>query len=141
MIVHVRRHVRRNVRGEPEDIVETGIDVTAQRQADEASRRAVYRYDNVFRAMAVSFWELDFAPVGVIVQRLQQSGVRDLAAYFAAHPEFVREMIRGTRIIDVNDQSVLLFGRGDKQEVLANLEVYWPEASFPVYAASVVAAY
>jgi PAS domain-containing protein len=43
-------------------------------------------------------------------------------------------------VIDVNDLSVSMFGRGDKKEMLAGLEPYWPEASFPVYAAAVVAA-
>jgi PAS domain S-box-containing protein len=141
VLVRVKRVVRRGARGEPAEILETGIDVTPRRQAEEAFRRAQYRYDNIFRAMAVSFWELDFAPVGAKVQALLDAGVTDLGAYFASHAEFVREMIRSTRIIDVNDQSVLLFGRGDKQEMLAGLEPYWPEESFPVYAASVVAAY
>jgi len=45
-----------------------------------------------------------------------------VAHYFAEHPEFVHEMIRATRVIDVNDQSVSLLGRGDKQEMLGTLE-------------------
>jgi C4-dicarboxylate-specific signal transduction histidine kinase len=90
--------------------------------------------------MAVSFWELDFTAVGAMVQRLVRRGVGDLAGYFAAHPEFVREMIRATRVLDVNDQSVQLLGRGDKREMLAGLEPYWPDASQHVYAESVVAA-
>ena len=90
--------------------------------------------------MAVSFWELDFTAVGGMVQRLIRAGVSDLTAYFAANPAFVREMIRATQVIDVNDLSVSMFGRGKKEEMLASLEPYWPEASFPVYAAAVVAA-
>ena len=33
-----------------------------------------------------------------------------------------------------------MFGRGQKEEMLASLEPYWPEASFRVYAAAVAAA-
>jgi PAS domain S-box-containing protein len=127
------------VRGSDE-ILETAINVSAQRRAEEALKRAEHRYYNVFQAMAVSFWELDFSAVGVMVQRLIRGGVADLSSYFSEHPEFVREMIRATRVLDVNDQSVLLLGRGDKQEMLAGLGPYWPDASLPVYAASVVAA-
>ncbi len=126
-------------RGEAE-IVETAIDVSAQRHAEDALKRAEHRYYNVFQAMAVSFWELDFTPVGAMVRRLLRSGTTDLSRYFTEHPEIVREMIRATRVIDVNDQSVQLFGRGDKQEMLAGLEPYWPPASQHVYAESVVAA-
>ena len=126
-------------RGEAE-IVETAIDVSAQRHAEDALKRAEHRYYNVFQAMAVSFWELDFTPVGAMVRRLLRSGTTDLSRYFTEHPEIVREMIRATHVIDVNDQSVQLFGRGDKQEMLAGLEPYWPPASQHVYAESVVAA-
>lgn len=122
------------------EIVETAIDVSAQRYAEEALKRAEHRYYNVFQAMAVSFWELDFTRVGALVQQLLRSGTTDLSRYFAEHPEIVREMIRATRVIDVNDQSVQLFGRGDKKEMLASLEPYWPLASQHVYAESVVAA-
>jgi signal transduction histidine kinase len=132
--------VRRDSHGVPLDIIETGIDVTAQRRAEEALSRAEHRYYNVFQAMAVSFWELDFAPVGAMVRKLVASGVSDLAKYFAEHPGFVREMIRATRVVDLNDQSVRMFGRGDKQEMLADLNRYWPDDSMPVYAASVLAA-
>jgi len=141
LTVRAAWHLRRDERGEPIDVVETGVDMTAQQQAEEALRRAEHRYTNVFRAMDVSFWELDFSPVNILVQQLMSSGVQDLAAYCMANPDFVREMIRTTRIIDVNERTVQLFGRGDKAEMLANLEVFWPESSYPVYAASVIAAY
>jgi len=124
----------------PAGFLETAIDVSDQRRAEEALKRAEHRYYNVFQAMAVSFWELDFTAVGAMVQRLIRRGVGDLAAYFAQHPEFVREMIRATRVLDVNEQSVQLLGRGDKEEMLAGLEPYWPDASQHVYAESVVAA-
>jgi PAS domain S-box-containing protein len=140
LTVRLKKHVRRDGHGAPIEIIETGIDVTTQRRAEEAQSRAEHRYYNVFQAMAVSFWELDFTPVGAMVRRLRDSGISDLVRHFADHPAFVREMIRATRVVDVNDQSVRMFGRGDKQEMLADLNRYWPDASMPVYAASVVAA-
>lgn len=108
--------------------------------AEEALRESEYRYRNLFQAMAASFWELDFTPVGAMLRDLRKQGVSDYAAYFAEHPEFVREMMRATRVIDVNDQTVALFGRGDKVELLQSLDVYWPEESNHVYAASVMSA-
>jgi PAS domain S-box-containing protein len=122
------------------EIVETGADVSVEKRLGDALSRAEHRYYNVFRAMAVSFWELDFTAVGGMVERLRRAGETDLPAYLAANPEFVRKLIRATQVIDVNDLSVSMFGRGDKKEMLAGLEPYWPEASFPVYAAAVVAA-
>lgn len=110
------------------------------RSAEQKLAESEYRYRNLFQAMAASFWELDFTPVGAMVRELRAQGVNDYAAYFAEHPEFVRKMMHATRVIDVNDQTVALFGRGDKAELLCPLDVYWPESSNHVYAASVVAA-
>ncbi|MDO9489456.1 MAG: PAS domain S-box protein, partial [Sphingomonadaceae bacterium] len=138
--VEARWSVRRDATGEIIEIIETGRDVTARREVEEALRRSEYRYRNLFQAMAASFWEIDFAPIGDMLRDLRTSGVTDFAAYFAAHPGYVREMIRATRVIDVNDQSLVLFGRGDKQELLRDLEPFWPDESLPVFAASVLAA-
>jgi signal transduction histidine kinase len=106
----------------------------------EALRRSEHRYRNIFQAMSVAFWELDFFPVGDMLRDLRASGVKDFAGHFAAHPQFVRAMMRATRIVDINDQALAIFGRGDKAEMMADLESYWPAASTPVYAASVIAA-
>ncbi|MEH6676642.1 PAS domain-containing sensor histidine kinase [Phenylobacterium sp.] len=111
-----------------------------QSETEAALRRSEHRYRNLFQAMAASFWELDFFPVGDMLRSLRKQGVADYAAYFADNPGFVRDMMRATRVVDVNDQAVALFGRGDKAELLADVEPFWPEASTPVFAASVIAA-
>jgi len=99
-----------------------------------------HRYRNLFAAMAASFWECDFFPVGDMLRDLKRAGVSDFAGHFATHPEFVRDMMRATRVVDVNDHSVNLFGRGEKAELLTSVEPFWPESSNAVYAASVIAA-
>jgi signal transduction histidine kinase len=110
------------------------------KSAEEALRESEYRYRNLFQAMAASFWELDFSGVGAMLRRARTEGVKDYANHFAANPHFVREMMRATLVLDVNDQTVRLFGCGDKAELLAPLDTFWPEESNHVYAASVLAA-
>jgi signal transduction histidine kinase len=107
---------------------------------DQALRESEYRYRNLFQAMAAAFWELDFSGIGAMLRKLKTEGVRDYHAHFARHPEFVREMMRATRVLDVNEQSVTLFGKGDKKDLLTTVEPFWPEGSNAVFAASVVAA-
>lgn len=111
-----------------------------EQSAEEALRESEYRYRNLFQAMAASFWELDFSGVGAMLRQARAEGVKDYAAHFAANPAFVREMMRATRVLDVNDQTVALFGRGNKAELLTSLDTFWPEVSNHVYAASVLAA-
>lgn len=97
-----------------------------------------YKYRNLFQAMAASFWELDFSGVGAMLRELRAKGVKDYAAYFAANPAFVRDMMRATKVLDVNDQTVTLFGRGDKQALLTTVEPFWPDSSNDAFAASVI---
>lgn len=125
---------------QPEQFVGALIDVTERRASETALRNSEFRYRNIFRAMAVSFWELDFSGVGAMLRTLRKSGVQDLAAYFADHHDFVRDMMRATKVVDVNDYAVMLQGRGDKKEMLGSVEPFWPEGSTSVYAASVIAA-
>jgi PAS domain S-box-containing protein len=133
--------LRRDIAGGPVDIVETSRDLTEVRRTEEDLARVQYQYQNLFQASVASFWELGFAEVGSAVGALIKSGVVDLRAYFRDNPNIVRQMIRATRIIDVNEQTLEMFGNGDRDAVLRSLDPYWPDESLGVFAESVVAAF
>jgi len=135
--INVVAHFRRD-EGSDGRFIGAMMDVTERQSVEERLRYSEHRYRNLFGAMAASFWELDFAPVTGMLRGLKKSGVQDFRAYFDAHPEFVREMMRNSRVIDVNDETVKLFGRGDKAELLTNVEHFWPEESTHVYAESIL---
>jgi len=138
LVVEARWTLRRDAAGQPHEIIETARDITERRETEAALRHSEYRYRNLFQAMAASFWELDFRPVGQMLRELKKSGVSDYAAYFAANPAFVRQMMHATRVLAVNEESVKLFGNGDAQALLGPTDRYWPEDNTEVYAASVV---
>jgi signal transduction histidine kinase len=98
-----------------------------------------YSYRNLFDAMAASFWELDFSEVRQMLRDLRKSGVADPESYFAGNPDFVRAMMAATRVVNVNERTVKLFGRGSKAEMFGDLERFWPSESTSVFAGSVVA--
>ena len=135
----VLQMVGRFLEEKPEQFVGALSDITRRRKDEEALRISEFHYRNMFAAMAASFWELDFSGVTPILKDLRKQGIKDFTGYFAANPDVVREMTRATRVIDVNDQTVALFGRGDKAEMLGNVEPYWTDVSLQVYAQSVVA--
>ncbi|MBX3456339.1 ATP-binding protein [Ferrovibrio sp.] len=139
LVVYTRWALQRDAAGLPARIVESAFAVGSVGQA-EALRASEYRYRNLFQAMAASFWEIDFTPVGAMLRELRAEGVTDFAAYFRKHPEFVREMMRVSRIIDVNDQTVALFADGDRSKMNLPLDAFWPDESIHVYAESVLAA-
>ena len=114
------------------------IDITERKQAEEALRRSEQRYQNLFQAMAVAFFELDFSGVGDLLRGLRASGVTDFRQHFRENPEVVRQFMRATRIVDVNDQTVALFGQGSREGLRDNVEPFWPEASTQAYAESIL---
>jgi PAS domain S-box-containing protein len=72
--------LRREDADEGSEIIETATDITALQGAEEALKRVEHRYYNMFQAMSVSFWELDFSAVGQMVQKLTRTGVGNLGS-------------------------------------------------------------
>ncbi|MDQ8029989.1 MAG: ATP-binding protein [Brevundimonas sp.] len=122
------------------ETIEIGRDITGQRAVEDRLKRSELRYSSLFQAMAAAFWELDFSPVGGMLMALKGEGVEDLPRYFDENPAFVREMMRRTRVVDVNDTTLSLFGIGAREHLAGSVEPYWPESSSAVYAAAVKAA-
>jgi PAS domain S-box-containing protein len=137
VVVKAKWSLRKDSEGKPIDIVETSRDITDIRRSEEAFARMRYQYQNLFQASVASFWELEFSAVTQLLRALQQSGVTDLAQYFNDNPDFVREMVRATRILDVNERTVTMFGR--REDIVQSLDPFWPDESLPVFAASVLA--
>jgi PAS domain S-box-containing protein len=139
-LVQVHWSLRQDSAGNAVGVMETAQDISATRAIELKLKESEYRYRNLFQAMAASFWELDFTIVGAKVRELLRSGVVDLEAYFSSHPETVWEYLHDTKIIDVNDHTIRLFGRGNRDEMLGPSSKYWPESSIQTYARCVAAA-
>lgn len=138
--IDARWSLSRGVDGRPSQIVETGRDITERRAAEKAIRLNEYRFRNLFQAMAVAFWEIDFRGVGDLLIPLKEQGVTDLRAHLSAQPDLVREAMRRARVLDVNERTMALFGAPREEIVGADVERYWPEASFPVFIEALVGA-
>jgi PAS domain S-box-containing protein len=134
--------VARALVDEPQSLQFAGaiMDVTARKATELALQHSEQRYQDLFQAMAVSLWELDYSLANDMLRALHKSGVVDFAKYFRENPDAIRELMRRTRVVDVNDQTVKLFGRGSKEELLTNLESFLPEESWDSYIAGVVSA-
>jgi PAS domain S-box-containing protein len=131
--------LRRDRNGEPKDIVETCVDVTAARNVQEALRQAESRYLNLFRAAATLFCELEVSEPLRMIRQLRKARVRNLSRYLDEHHQFVRDLIRATRILAVSERAITLFGRGSGEMPLESLEQLWPHASTGAFAEGVIA--
>lgn len=98
------------------------------------------RYRNMFQAMAVAFWDLDFTGVGAMLRKWKASGVTDLRRYLFDNPHLVREAMAATRARDVNEKAVQLFRGASREALLGPIDRFWPPQSEWVYVESVIAA-
>jgi PAS domain S-box-containing protein len=89
--------------------------------------------------MAVAFFEVDYTSSGQLLRALRDAGVEDFRRYFKENPSFIGDIMRATRIIEVNDRTVALFGRGSKEELLTSVDCFWPEESLQDYVEAVLA--
>ena len=138
--IDVRWSVLRGPDSAPRQIVETGRDVTDQRRNEAAIRLGDYRFRNLFEAMAVAFWEIDFKPVAPLLLPLRDAGIVDLRTYLLERPELVREMMAAARVLDVNAKTLEMVGAAAKEEIVGSgTGRFWPEESLPVFVESIIA--
>ncbi|TWB71850.1 PAS domain S-box-containing protein [Nitrospirillum amazonense] len=103
-------------------------DLTAQHETIAALKLATARNTNLFEAMAVSFWDMDFQAAAAAVRQKAAEGITDMAAYFAANPEYVRWLQGQVRVVATNPRTLDMF-RATSQADFADIARYWPDAS------------
>ncbi len=120
------------------DQLQALIDSLGQRLADlnrsnQALRESEERYRLVFESSPVSIWEEDFSGVKAFMDDLKREGVADIEAYFARHPETVRQCADRIRILDVNQAALALHQAANREELLAGLAGTFTSESFDTF--------
>ena len=96
--------------------------------ANAELRASERRYRHIFENTGVSIWEEDFSRIKTAIDALKAQGVRDLGAYMAEHPDFVRQIVGLVQVVDVNSATLRLLGGGSKEALLAARRgLYTPE--------------
>jgi PAS domain S-box-containing protein len=122
IVVQMKWHLRYDPQGDPNCIIETGIDVTAQRR--ETSEQ---RYRNLFHFVPIALIQLDRTELAHVFETLKAQGVDDLARYIEDHPEFTEFAMNSIRIREVNRRTVALFGAEHAGQMLGPVTRLWTE--------------
>ncbi len=91
-------------------------------------------YRKLFETNAVSIWVEDFSEVRSMLESLKADGITDPDTYFRKHPEFVRKAAGAIRILDVNRETLRLYGADTKDQLLSSLEAVFSPASYRGFA-------
>lgn len=91
--------------------------VAAQRLRDESAAYA----RSLFERSPVSLWVEDFSAVRALLQSIRARGITDFATFIKVHPEFVTRCMQEIRVVDVNRETLRMFGAPDLQTLLGSL--------------------
>ncbi len=69
----------------------------------------------------ISFWEEDFSGIKKIFDGLRSQGVTDLMSYLDEHPAEIESAMDSIKVMDVNLQTLEMFGAMSKDELIAHL--------------------
>jgi PAS domain S-box-containing protein len=121
----------------PRGILETSNDVSHREDSDRANHRSEIRYRTIFETAVVSILECDISKVRHRTMALRKD--TPIEQYLRDHPEFVREAIGLMHVVDVNDASVRMFGVRGKDDLVGNIDRFWPVESERVFARAMIA--
>jgi diguanylate cyclase (GGDEF)-like protein len=93
-------------------------DVTPQVQATSQLQRSERYARGLFEHSPVSLWVEDFSAIKRLMDEVRQQGIRDFKTFIKVHPEFVTRCMKEIRVIDVNQQTLQMFGAQSKAELL-----------------------
>lgn len=69
----------------------------------------------------MSLWVEDFSRIHSLIGEVRRAGIQDFRTFLNVHPEFVALCMREIQVLDVNRQTLKMFGARNKAELLANL--------------------
>ena len=105
-------------------------DVTERETARRLQAKSARYAEGLFEHSPVSLWVEDFSRIKLLLDELRGRGIVDFRVFTDVHPEFVERCMSEIRVLNVNTQTLTLFGAPDKAVLLNKLsEVFRDEMS------------
>ena len=96
-------------------------DITQQVQGAARLRRSEQYARDLFEYSPVSLWVEDFSAIKLLLEGVRAQGIVDFKTFLKVHPEFVSRCMQEIRVIDVNQQTLQMFGAASKEHLLNNI--------------------
>ena len=96
-------------------------DITAEVQNMAQLLRSEQYARDLFEHSPISLWVEDFSGVKRLLDEVRGRGITDFQTFLKVHPEFVRRCLQEIVVLDVNQQTLEMFGAATKIELIQNL--------------------
>jgi diguanylate cyclase (GGDEF)-like protein len=96
-------------------------DVTEREDAQRKLAMSEGYARGLFEHSPVSLWVEDFSGVKRLLDEVRERGITDFRVFTDVHPEFVSRCMSEIRVLDVNRQTLEMFGAPDKATLLARI--------------------
>jgi diguanylate cyclase (GGDEF)-like protein len=103
-------------------------DLTGERAAKSAAVSNEQYAKGLFNYSPISLWVNDFSEIKRMLEHLRDQGIDDFRTFMNVHPDFVQQSMAAIRTVDVNEQTLSMFGAKSKEDLLGRLsEVFRDE--------------
>ena len=108
--------------GEITSLVRSGRDITERKRVEDALRASEKRFREIYDAIPVAIWEYDLTEMlRIIKDQLMKVPLKDIDAYFDQHPEIIDMLGSSLRLVDVNRETMIMYGSKDKEEIFRSM--------------------
>lgn len=97
------------------------------------------RYRGIFNSTPVGLLEVDLSASWERIEQLRSAGIDDISHYLGEYPESIKQIMRESKILDLNSATLKMFGAEDKQHLLRSLKTIYTDTSFATYKAFISA--
>ena len=120
-------------------IVGTLLDITERHKTQEALQKSKTHYQALFEDSPISLWQEDLTDLRAYLKNLRDSGVRDVRAYFEAHPEEMQQCANLIKVVDINRATLEIYEADSKEQLLKSIASTFSPESYPAFKEAIIA--
>ena len=114
-------------------------DIDRRKRAEEALQKSKTHYQALFEDSPISLWQEDLTDLRAYLKNLQDSGVRDVRAYFEAHPEELQQCANLIKVVDINRATLEIYEADSKEQLLNSIASTFSPESYPAFKEAIIA--